>query len=99
MKKTILSFLLIFNLSLFSQDYFQQETNYIIDVALNDIEHTLNGFEQIEYINHSKDTLGFIWIHLWPNAYKNKHTALSRQKIENGDNKLYYSSKEDQGYI
>ena len=80
MKKFLLIFLYLSLNQISAQDYFQQETNYIIDVALNDIEHTLNGFEQIEYINHSKDTLGFIWIHLWPNAYKNKHTALSRQK-------------------
>ena len=26
--------------------------------------------EKIDYVNHSPDTLRFIWFHLWPNAYK-----------------------------
>ncbi len=99
MKKVIFIFLYLSLNYISAQDYFQQETNYIIDVSLNDVEHSLSGFEKIEYINHSEDTLSFIWIHLWPNAYKNKNTALSRQKIENGDDKLYYSSNEEQGYI
>ena len=43
--------------------YWQQQVNYTIDVTLNDKEHTLDGFEKIEYINNSPDTFilsGFI---------------------------------------
>ena len=44
--------------------YWQQQVNFKIDVALNDTEHTLNGFARIQYRdNHSPDTLSFIWIH------------------------------------
>jgi hypothetical protein len=45
------------------QNYWQQQVNYTIDVSLNDKAHTLDGFERIEYINNSPDTLhlsGFI---------------------------------------
>lgn len=73
--------------------------NYLIDVNLNDKEHILDGFEKIEYINNSPDTLKFIWFHLWPNAYKNDQTAFSDQLLENGNTKFYFSSKEDKGYI
>ena len=82
----------------FSQ-YWQQQTNYTIDVSLNDKEHTLDGFEKIEYINNSPDTLKFIWFHLWPNAYKNDKTAFSDQLLENGNTKFYFSDKDQKGYI
>ena len=79
--------------------YWQQEVNYTIDVSLNDKEHSLTGFEKIEYINNSPDTLKFIWFHLWPNAYKNDKTAFTDQMLENGSTKFYFSGKEDKGYI
>lgn len=73
--------------------------NYVIDVSLNDKEKTLDAFEKITYINHSPDTLAYIWFHLWPNAYKNDRTALSDQLLENGDTRFYFSNKEERGYI
>ena len=79
--------------------YWQQQVNYRIDVSLNDKENTLDGFERLEYINNSPDTLKFIWFHLWPNAYKNDKTAFSDQLLENGDTKFYFSDKEERGYI
>src|SRR5688572_937910 len=79
--------------------YWQQEVNFIIDVSLNDKEHTLDGYEKIEYINNSPDTLKFIWFHLWPNAYKNDQTAYSDQALENGSTDFYFTTKENRGYI
>lgn len=83
---------------LFSQ-YFQQEVNYKIDVTLDDIKHELNATESIEYINNSPDTLTEIYFHLWANAYKDNSTALVKQKIENGDTKLFFAADEERGYI
>ena len=80
-------------------NYWQQQVNYTIDVSLDDKEHTLRGFEKIEYINNSPDTLRFIWIHLWPNAYKNDKTAYSDQLLENSSTKFYFSGKDQKGYI
>src|SRR6185295_16133675 len=82
----------------FSQ-YWQQEVNYTIDVSLNDVDHSLRGFEKIEYTNHSPDTLKFIWFHIWPNAYKNDQTAFSDHLLENGNTKFYFSDKDQKGYI
>ena len=97
-----ISILLFFTLAIqftsFSQ-YWQQQVNYTIDVSLNDKEHTLDGFEKIEYINNSPDALRFIWFHLWPNAYKNDKTAFTDQMLENGSTKFYFSDKEQKGYI
>jgi hypothetical protein len=73
-----------------SQEYFQQEVNFKINVSLNDTLHELHAFEKMEYINHSPDTLFFIWFHLWPNAYSNNNTQLSKQVFRvNGKSKLF----------
>lgn len=99
-KQILLSVCLFAAWAVFCQPpYWQQTVNYTIDVSLNDREHTLDGFEKIEYINHSPDTLHFIWFHLWPNAYKNDQTAFSNQALENGNTKFYFSEKEKRGYI
>lgn len=95
----LLPFLLLIHLGYSQKTYWQQQVNYFIDVSLNDKEKTLDGFEKIEYTNHSPDTLHFIWFHLWPNAYKNDKTALSEQLLENGNTSFYFSGKEERGYI
>ncbi len=96
---TIIFLSLAVSINTFSQNYFQQEVNYTINVSLNDTTHTLDGFIEIEYINHSPDTLTFVWMHLWPNAYKNTQTAYAKQAIENKDTKFWYAKPEQRGYI
>ena len=78
-----------------AQEYFQQEVNYTISVKLNDKKHELIGYEEFEYHNNSDSVLSFIYIHLWPNAYKNNKTTLA--KALNGS--LEARDKEDYGYI
>ena len=79
--------------------YWQQEVHYTIDVSLNDQEHSLDGFLKLQYINHSPDTLHYIWFHLWPNAFKNDQTAFSEQLLLDGRTDFYFSNKEKRGYI
>jgi hypothetical protein len=82
-----------------SQEYFQQEVNFKINVSLNDRKHELNGSESVEYINNSRDTLHFIYFHLWPNAYSNNKTGLARENFSwNGKGKLF-NDQALRGYI
>ncbi len=104
MQKQHLSFLILFFFffgrisSLFAQDnYFQQEVNTRIEVTLDDIEHTLTGNIEIEYINNSPDELHEIYMHLWANAYKNRTTAFAKQKVAQGDGKFYFAKNKDLG--
>ncbi len=82
-KKAILtySWLLFLPALAFSQNenYWQQEVHYNIRVSLNDSSHTLQGNWQLVYTNHAPDTLTFLWIHLWPNAYQNEQTGFAKQ--------------------
>ena len=99
MKKITLALLSILSISLSAQDYFQQEVNYIIDVVLDDQQHTLTGTEHIDYTNNSPNDLDFLWFHIWPNAYKNNSTALYKQKIENGETNMHYATEQEKGFI
>ena len=78
-------------------NYFQQEVRYEIDVTLNDNIHSLSGFEKIQYINNSPDTLDFIWFHIWPNAYKNDSTAYAKQAGPNS--RFAKSDSTSRGFI
>lgn len=82
-----------------SQATWQQHVEYTINVVLDDESHILRGDEQLVYINQSPDTLTEMYIHLWPNAYKNNETAFGKQKIENGKTDFYYLAEEDRGWI
>src|ERR1044072_4901337 len=87
--KTLCAFLMIAvlpQIGLSAKDYWQQEVRYDIQVALNDKQHSLKGDLLVEYINNSPDTLNYIWFHLWPNAYKDKNTALAKQLAQEKDN-------------
>lgn len=83
----------------FSQNYFQQEVNTKIDVTLNDKNNTLSAFEEIEYINHSPDSLEYIFMHIWPNAYRNNGTDMAIQNDENGDVDFHFADSINRGFI
>ncbi len=99
----IIFLLLLLNANAYSQvnpvKYWQQQTDFTIQVQLDDILNSLEGFEKIVYTNHSPDTLNFIWFHLWPNAYKDDKTAFSEQLLRNGRTDFYFSDEESRGYI
>ena len=91
--------IIITNFNLLSQDYFQQDLNYIIDVELNDKKHLLIAEMTIDYTNNSPDNLDILWFHIWPNAYKNNTTALAKQKLSDGDLDFQYATDKERGYI
>ena len=90
---------LLISLQSNAQKYWQQQADMKIDVKLNDTTHMLEAFETITYTNNSPDTLHFIYLHLWPNAYKHDHTPFAKQQDQNHSTAFYYSKTEDRGYI
>ncbi len=79
--------------------YWQQQTDYKIEVTLNDTLHELNGFITIDYKNNSPETLSYIYFHLWPNAYKDLSSPFAKQLLENGKTDFYFSKPHQRGYI
>lgn len=59
-------------------NYFQQHVHYTIKARLDPEAHMLAGSETIVYTNNSADTLREFFLHLYPNAYKSRHTPFMR---------------------
>lgn len=51
-------------------EYWQQEVDYEISIALDEEKRRLTGSEKITYTNHSPDTLGYLWLQLDQNRFK-----------------------------
>ncbi len=81
------------------QGYWQQKVDTRIEVSLDDKEHMLNGDISMEYTNNSPDTLTYIYIHLWPNAYQHDRTNYAEQMAENGETDFYFSKSAKRGNI
>jgi hypothetical protein len=99
MAKYILLILTVLTATNARAQHWQQQVNYSIDVTLTDSTHSLDGHISIQYINNSPDTLTYIWIHCWPNAYRNDRTAFSEQRLGNGQTDFYFSNRDRYGYI
>ena len=82
-----------------AEDRFQQKVVYEIDVRLDDQQQMLHGYEVIHYTNHSPDLLEVIYLHLWPNAYRNNRTTLAREQFELEGKHHLFNIPSQRGYI
>lgn len=55
--------------------YWQNKVNYTIKATLDTINNSLQGFEEIEYINNSPDKLNSLWLQLDQNIYRENSIA------------------------
>lgn len=99
MKHILFACLFLPSVLLSQNTYRQQQVDYDIEVELNDTTHELNGFITINYTNNSPDELKFIYLHLWPNAYKDQSTPLAKQMLENGNTAFWFSKPWQRGFI
>ena len=76
------------------EDYWQNETDYVIEATLDDEAHTITGKVTLTYTNNSPQTLDFIWIHLEQNRFKSDSRGTLTTPI--GGNR--YNGDEDGGY-
>ncbi len=99
MKRFIFLFAVLIAHTSIAQPAWQQRVDTRIDVRLNDRTHFLDAYEELTYTNNSPDTLRSIYMHLWPNGYKNDRTPFARQLDLNGNTSFYYAKPKDRGYI
>ena len=89
--------LVVTNNALATEDYWQQYVHYDFKVRLDTEKHALSGDVIITYKNNSPDTLDRIYLHLYPNAFKNENSTLAKEA------KRYYRDRsitpENNGYI
>lgn len=55
-----------------SPQYWQNESDYKIEVTLDDINHRVSGQVEIDYTNNSPDNLGYVWLQLDQNKFNQK---------------------------
>lgn len=95
-------FLFVFLLSLSSfsfadENYWQQFVHYDFKVKLDVESHSLSGDAVITYHNNSPDTLDRIYLHLYPNAFKDENSTMAQEA-----KRRYYRGSitpENNGYI
>ena len=66
-----------------TQNYWQQNADYKINVDVNANNNTFKGNQEIKYTNNSRDTLNKIFFHLYFNAFKVGSDMAVR--LKNGD--------------
>jgi len=93
----LLQFLLIGTLR--AQSGWQQEVDYLIQVSLDDSSNSLQGHITMYYTNNSPNTLPYIYMHLMPNAYLGKKTALNNQLLAQDEQSLQFANNIYKGYI
>jgi hypothetical protein len=50
-------------------DYWQQRADYVIRARLDTATQTISATERIHYVNHSPDTLAFVWVQIEQNIF------------------------------
>ena len=100
MKQTLTAALLaLLTAGVQAQTDWQQRVDTELSVTLDDVNHELRGHVRIAYQNNSPETLEHMWIHLWPNAYRNGSTAMAKQHYRDGDMFMFYAMSRDLGGI
>ena len=74
---------LLLNNTAQTQNYWQQNADYKINVDVNAKNNTYKGNQEVIYKNNSRDTLNKIFFHLYFNAFKAGSDMAVR--LENGD--------------
>lgn len=91
---------LLFAAPLAAQDaYFQQNVDYRIAVKLDDSRQMLLSHIDIHYTNNAPVALDRIYMHLWPNAYKNNQTVFAKAEARSGSWDFYSAPEEKRGFI
>ncbi len=94
---TLILCLITLTFSQAGENYWQQYVYYDFKVRLDTEDHALSGEAIITYKNNSPDTLDRIYLHLYPNAFKNENSTMAQEA------KRYYRDRsitpENNGYI
>ncbi len=81
----------------FSQDYFQQDVDYKIEVSLDPSKYTYEATANISYTNNSPDKLSEIYFHVWANSYSSKNSEFAKQQLKMNQKKFHFHKEEEGG--
>ncbi len=98
MTKQLTAIFLIFLFHIAKAQYWQQKVDYRINVKLDDQTNRIYADISFDYLNNSPNTLDSLYLHVWPNAYKDGTSALAKQLNKEGE-KLAFMDSSDLGGI
>lgn len=81
------------------QSAWQQKVDNRIHTVLDTVNHTIHSNLEMDYYNHSPDTLKSLFIHLWPNAYLDGSTAFAKQELQKNKTQFATSKVDEKGWI
>ncbi len=79
--------------------YFQQKVDCDISVFLQTESKVITGTISVSYLNNSTDTLSEIYFHLYPNAYADRNSMLSKQQLRLRNTRAFFAKDNQRGYI
>lgn len=85
-------------LLIFSRPSNAQNNKIKIKANLLVEEHELHIQQQILFHNKSEQSLDTIFLHNWPNSFKDNTTPLAKRMIENYNKELYFAKEKHRGY-
>jgi hypothetical protein len=77
--------------------FYSQTNNINISASLNTETHELNIRQEIDFYNTSENTLNEIFLHNWPNSYKDKNTPLAKRFVENYTKSFHFAQEKHRG--
>jgi hypothetical protein len=78
---------------------YAQPVDYTIVARLDDTAGLIRGSETIRYRNLTPDTLGSLWLHLYPNAFRDRSTTYASELEAMGRFDFSLSRAGDRGWI
>ena len=76
-----------------------QPVDYTISARLDDLAGLIRGTETIRYHNPTSDTLRSLWLHLYPDAFRNRSTTYARELEAMGRFDFSLTRACDRGWI
>jgi hypothetical protein len=73
--------------------------DYTISARLDEAAGLVSGSETIRFRNLTPDTLGTLWFHLYPNAFRNRSTTYARELEAMGRFDFSLSRQSERGWI
>lgn len=78
---------------------FNAQTNSITINSVLDAQNDILKIQQeIVFYNKTKKKLNEVYLHNWPNSFKDKNTQLTKRLIEDYDKSLYFASPKERGF-
>jgi hypothetical protein len=76
-----------------------QPVHYAISARLDDAAGLVQGTERVCYRNLTSDTLGSLWFHIYPNAFRSRHTTYGRELEAMGRFDFSLARERDRGWL